>query len=841
VRAAWLLFRVLHLEQLRRNWLHVLLPTFTNLIGTSLVFGVLVLNSSLVTSYATFNRLLHGAAQIEITNLAPESVQAVTAKLHTFPGVAGIAPVLEQSATLEGAHGPRQVTVLGADARLARIAPEITKATQFELTSAESGLVVPKQLLNTPDIGSGTSITLESGIRRLSFPVIGILPAELGSQLNGGWFVVMPLKDAEAFFGQGVTTILVATAESNEQQIDRLSAQLQRVVGDAGYARPLRDRIEELKRSTAPTRSFSFFVSLIAVVVSAYLVYSTISLSLIRRRRELATLIALGGSRKQMLVRFVAEAGCFGVLGTLAGTTVGALLGNALVSKQPNFLESAYGFKAVPFFPAWTFAVVAGCGIGAALIGAYASAHAVLQLSPMEALRDNPPSAVRVSQFRMITPVTFGAIMILVGIAGSVLRPSTLATGLALAVLGVVFLAPSGVGAVLTYTARLLVAYRWKPGSGVLQVTAAELMQNRTRNITTATASALALALVIAISTTTNSIAQSVTRFASVFKEFDLFITKSDDPFITVPIAPNAIEQLRSMPNIAAIEQTHTVFVEWHGRRVWLFGETPRAVRQLRFVVTGGSLEQAADAVSDRGVVISTQIARLASLRPGDAVRLRSRCGIVNLRVAAIIETWSWPEGTMIVDNHWFDICFGQHSPNQLKVTLAPGSTPIEVAQSLRSAGVNLTIRTGSELAARIVGQLFVQLQPFVLLKDVALLMVFLVVLNSRVLALAQARRQHAVLRAVGLSSRGLPIALMMETSLLLPIVLTLGVSLGLLMQLAGVELVVAGSGLPVHWALSANAVGLGVAATAAAMLSGAVQPAWRAGSFSIVESLRYE
>ena len=60
-------------------------------------------------------------------------------------------------------------------------------------------------------------------------------------------------------------------------------------------------------------------LSYVALIVGAFLIYNTISVSVVRRRNEIGVLRALGATRGAVLSAFLGEAACFGVIGGLIG------------------------------------------------------------------------------------------------------------------------------------------------------------------------------------------------------------------------------------------------------------------------------------------------------------------------------------------------------------------------------------------------------------------------------------------------------------------------------------------------------------------------------------------
>ena len=68
-------------------------------------------------------------------------------------------------------------------------------------------------------------------------------------------------------------------------------------------------------------------LSYISLVVGAFLIYNTISVSVVRRRGEIGVLRAVGASRATVLALFLAEAALLGIVGAAIGVALGTPAG----------------------------------------------------------------------------------------------------------------------------------------------------------------------------------------------------------------------------------------------------------------------------------------------------------------------------------------------------------------------------------------------------------------------------------------------------------------------------------------------------------------------------------
>ena len=83
-------------------------------------------------------------------------------------------------------------------------------------------------------------------------------------------------------------------------------------------------------------------LSYISLVVGAFLIYNTISVSVVRRRAEIGILRALGAGRATVLALFLAEALLFGIVGAALGVALGRLLAGGTVRLIADTVNALY-------------------------------------------------------------------------------------------------------------------------------------------------------------------------------------------------------------------------------------------------------------------------------------------------------------------------------------------------------------------------------------------------------------------------------------------------------------------------------------------------------------------
>ena len=827
---SWFLFRTLNVPYFFSSPIQFIAPLIAVACGVTLLQGILLFNSSVISSYEAEIQELHGSAQIEVIPRSAIFNQVeLLKKIRAFPGVAEAAPILEGQALVEGRNARLQVLVLGADINLLKLAqsnPSRQKIrTGFPLFKR---IITTRQLLSEVGNRPGDQLRLHSGTRTELLTITSTFSRNRGGKINNGRLLILPLDTAQALLGKPgiISYILVAGTDGEASAVLRLVRSLEAELGDHFQVMPLRSRLADLERSTEMVRAFSGFVAAVVMLVSSFLIYILFSMAVFRRRRELAILISIGEDPLRLRRRMVTEAIGIGLIGSGIGLIAGTLLGSFLVENSPGILEDAFTFKTRMFYPLSSYAIAVCCGIFASVIGAGLPTRGIIRLSPVDVFKDRAAYQTNPIRHR-IRHLLFSVLFATVSLSAGVVFPTIGLPAFSMALLCILFCSPNIFTIIIDAVTHVYQQYPYRKGAGLMQIASVVLKQGRLRMVATISGATFSLAMVISIGATTDGIEKSVTHFAQAFKEFDLYATATQDPFIKVPLAVKTADSLLKIPGIKATHATFAKFIRWEGRKVWLLGEDAEITKRLQFKVNDGDLEKAAQALDGDGVIISTQIARTSQLSPGDKLSLMTPCGLNTFRVGAIVETWSWQEGTIVIGEQWFRRCFELDEPNQLKISLDPTANLAHVRQELQAAIPGVVIISGDELTREVMAHLKGQLRPFRLVQFAAITMVFFLSFNTNLMTVFQARREHGILRAIGVFKLEIAKALLLSAVTILYVAIPFGVILGLLMQYCGLNLISATTGLPLQWSFFFKPIISGIMAITVATLMGVLYPAW--------------
>ena len=135
-------------------------------------------------------------------------------------------------------------------------------------------------------------------------------------------------------------------------------------------------------------------VPMVFLGVAAFLLHVVLRRIVAVQREQIATLKALGYSNRLLATHYVQWALAISLLGTLAGTAGGMLLGRGMLSLYNEFFRfPELEYRLEPEVVVGAVAI----GIVAAIFGANSAVRQAVRLQPAEAMRPEPPTKFRVS------------------------------------------------------------------------------------------------------------------------------------------------------------------------------------------------------------------------------------------------------------------------------------------------------------------------------------------------------------------------------------------------------------------------------------------------------------
>ncbi|WP_245923502.1 FtsX-like permease family protein [Paractinoplanes atraurantiacus] len=151
-----------------------------------------------------------------------------------------------------------------------------------------------------------------------------------------------------------------------------------------------------------------------AVFLAGFIISSTFAFTVDQRRRDLALLRLVGGSRGQLRRLLLGEAVTLGALGAMLGVPAGLA-----VMRLQGWLMREFGFVPQSFageWRQWILGVSFGTGILLAVAGVLVAARRASRVRPLEALRETGPAARVMTWSRALIGLIFlgGALALMI-------------------------------------------------------------------------------------------------------------------------------------------------------------------------------------------------------------------------------------------------------------------------------------------------------------------------------------------------------------------------------------------------------------------------------------------
>jgi putative ABC transport system permease protein len=795
---SWFILRRIARERLRSG-----LTIAGIALGIAVVIGIRLANTSSIGGFAAALETLTGAASLEVS--APGGVdEERLAELPWLGEFGDVAPVIEADAVMRAPGGGTEtVKVLGIDVlrdraiRAFRVTggPDGGEPSRpldlLALLTDPDAVILTASLAQRHALQAGTPIELVTGDTRRRFFVRGLLTHdEAGRPLDSG-FAVMDIATAQWAFGRfGRIDRIDLRLSEGTAIADAERAIAARLPVGLAVGRPERrgEQVEQM------LRAFHFnlaALSYVALLVGLFLIYNTISTSVIARRQEIGMLRALGTSRRTIATLFLTEAAALGAAGIAVGLAGGALLAYGAVQLTGATVSALYvaDVVRVPSLQASDVALAVAVGLTLSLAASAAPAIEAARVPPLAAIRGTD----RLDTGRFSRRALGGGVVLIAAAAG-LSRPGPVeglpVFGLlaALAVLlGTALLVPSALQAAVYGSARLLP--RTLGVEGLLAH--ANVAAGARRLAVSIAALTVSVSMLVAIAVMIGSFRETVVYWIGQTLQSDLYVSAGGRAGLDSPptISEEVEALIRSHPSVVAVDPVRGMTATYAGRpivlRVAHLEQAPeRGALLFKDPANGPDLT---DAARRQLVLVSEPFALRHRVTTGDELRLDSPSGPHVVRVAGVYYDYSTDRGVVAMDWEMFRARYGDFRPTNLAIELAPGASPDEVRTELgrrldeRHVVFIHTSATLRQTALRIFDRTF---SVTYALEAIAILVGMLGVAVTLLTLIVERRQDFTTLRLLGAARRQIRLLVLIEAAFIGVLSQALGLIAGLALAL---------------------------------------------------------
>jgi putative ABC transport system permease protein len=768
------------------------LTVFAVALGVAVVLAMDLAGNAATGSFHSSLETLSGQQNFEITATGGVPEELV-GKLAALPYDWRIATRMEDYAVL--AEAKRTIPLIGLDliAESDRIglqrsqspAPSQKTTANFELPLenliAQDSIWVGESLGKRPGETLQLLINDRSGI----YVVRGTFPDAGGNEPA----IVMDIAAAQLALRRAGRVdriyISVPLLESSTS-LEEWQRRVQQVLPEGVQVQAAGASTNENRKMLAAFRWNLRLLSYIALVVGAFLIYNTISVSVVRRRAEIGIARALGASRGQVLFAFLGEATLIGLTGALLGIPLGQLMASGAVNLMGTTVNLLYVTSrpgSIAFTP-WSAALAIFVGAGVTLLSSWSPAHEAAQVAPVEAMaRGRREFEIRVGK---MSGLWYAVALALAAAAASRIPPvggkpvfGYVATLLAVA--AGVFAIPAFVDASVRATSPSL-----KKFLGVEALLAGRSLSGSLRRTSVLVAAlCTAVAMMTAVGIMVGSFRQTVVTWMDSELPADLYMRPAGNPAADQhpTISPELSDAIARLPGVSEVQRLRAYEISYEGMPATLGSidlENRQIYRTSDFLSGRNTTTVLAELRGANSVIVSEPFTYKHKVKAGDSLQLALGNTRKSFRIADVYYDYSSERGMILMDRSVMLKYLSDPAPSNIAVFVAQGGDVAAVRKEIEAAAANyrVLIFANGDLRGQAV-QIFDRTFAITYaLEAVAILVAVMGVAGALLALVIDRRRELGLLRYLGASSSQLRKLILTEAGLL-----------GLLANLSGVVL----------------------------------------------------
>ena len=781
-----LLFARLIVRPLFREPLRIGLTVLAVALGVGLVIAIQLASDAAAGSFSSSLESLTGKNDLLITGTGGID-ERVLGRLVELPYALDFAPRIEDFAFMDGKGAA--LPFLGIDLISHRgeqpIEDRSLEATTGRLSDADP-IWVGKRL----ELGVGDRVNLLINDAMHPFTVAGILrskPGEVGEQ-NA---IVADIGLAQKVTGKIGKLDSIDVSVPSTGTLDSWRRLLAARLPASLAIEPQGARSGENRKMLAAFRWNLRVLSYIAMVVGGFLIYNTISISVVRRRAEIGIVRAIGAARGLIAGAFLAEACLFAALGSALGLLIGRWMAIGAVRLVGNTVQSLY-ISSQPAPVQFTAgAIVTGVSLAflISILGALAPAVEASRVAPVEAMARgrNEYTATTRSRRRMVG----AALTLLIAVVFARLpavhgQPLFGYLAVALLIAATAAIIPS----MVIFFARASHKFieQLMGVEALLAVRSLRASLGRTSVLTAALATAMAMTVSVGIMV--GSFRETVRVWMETELTGDFYVRPAATPGADrhPTMSPGFADQIERIPGIAAVERDRVYSISYDGLPATLAGtdigaETAQSVHFLPG--ENGSAILSKLPAGDYAVV-SEPFANKHNVHPGSTLVIPLAGAVRRFHALGIYYDYSTERGIVVLARQTLLKYLPDPRLSTISIYAKPGADLNRMRQAIDgvAGGRAVMVFTNRDLRRGAVAVFDRTFRITYALEAVAVVVAIMGVAGALLAMVTDRRREFALVRFLGGAQRQVRRIVLCEAALLGLLANGIGLALGAALSL---------------------------------------------------------
>ena len=815
-------------------------------IGVAVVVAIDIANTSSQKAFELSVENLTGTATHQVTG-SPLGMDEdfYTEFVMAFPDIEA-SPVVEGYVKLNG----ETINLMGLDIFSSSYMTDDMSGT-FD-TSALALLVEPRTVLipyvtaDRMEIAEGDTITVSIAGLETQVKVIGYAGQENDTKLDG--FLVADISTGQELLEKTgiIDNISLVIGEDDKDIVTAIENWLPEGMTltstAAGNASTL--------NMTNAFRTNLTAMSMLALLVGMFLIYNTMTFSVLQRRGLLGSLRVLGATRREIFSEVLIEAFIISLIGTGIGVLMGIGLGQGMVKLVAGTIDSLYFTLTVT-----TFEISSGIFIKGVLLGVITSLVASF-IPAFEAAASRPQivrfrSVIESLAQKLLPKITLtGLGMIVLSVVILFLSDRSLIAGFAslfLLVIGFALCVP----VIAELISKYLGLFMSKVGSKtsvLYKMAVTGIAGSISRTGTAIAAMVVAVSVVIGMGIMIDSFRTTVQLWMYQAIQGDVYINTMENVSSTAetPLPQELVDQIVALQGIEATKGLKTVFLVTDYGTLETDVITPVEQCRTEYQLKSGNDIPAWEALENgEAVYISEPLAYKHGLSVGDTITFTTEQGKQEYAISGIYYDYSSDAGKVIMAQsvymrYWHDdtiASLGLYLENAgdkdavmtAVKTIVADTAGITVTDSATIRGNVLDLFDRTFLITRV-------------LEFLAIIVAFIGILSALMAYQLEKIKELGILRAAGVTPRQIWSMTALQTGLMGAISGILAIPLGVFMSIILIQTInIRSFGWSIQMTVGAGTIIEALAIAIVASLLASVYPSWKISKTSPAEALREE
>jgi len=790
------ILRLLVLRNFREEPVRSFLTAVGVALGVALVVSVQVANHAALESFRDSIDRVAGRATLAVTSHGSDFDENLLATLAPTRGFGQMFPVVEGRLALAAApkesllllgvdlmrdRQVRTIQVTGPDGR----APG--RAEFLENLAHPDRLFLPQSFAQAHGLKAGDRADFIANGRVVSLQVAGLLSGDGVGGAYAGQLAVMDIAAAQHQLGlEGRLTRIEWIPRHEGDQENLAQAIRKNLPTDVELEAPAA-RNDQVDKMLKAFRANLTALSLVSLLVGAFLAYNSMSIAVLRRVREIGTLRTLGVTATQVRRLLLAESSILAGVGTLSGLYLGKAAGWAVTRAVGTTISNLYlptplGDRIPASAGEWVWALA---GFLLIVLSTVPVARAASRVAPGLAVRAGSGEAGFQRQAWVWAGVGAG-----LWVAAALLARLPAIGGLPWGGYASAFCLLTGAAALtpiflwVTQRAAKPVFERLFPVEAVMA--SRNLLSGLNRSSLAVGALVMGAALMVSVGIMVGSFRSTVELWIGQTLKADLYV-RSGPPSARFEsfLDPEVVEKAKGLDSVAAVDAFRGFDYDYQGDQVLVgSGDSKVLAEYGRLLFTDG---RESKLVLERlpgrlAAVASEPLANRFHLKVGDFFPLRTPSGEVPLEIAGIYYDYANERGTLVMDRGTYLSLYHDPRVNNLAIYLKPGVGAETGRQALMAAlgsSEQLFIRSNGELRREV---LKIFDQTFAItgaMELIALVVAVLGILATLTALIIERSTEIAILRYVGATRFQVQAMVVWEAGLLGSLGCALGAGVG--------------------------------------------------------------